>query len=653
MAIFLLVLLTLLPGTWIVFGLPLQAINGRTRVALAVALSPAVLAIQFVLVKLLGLEFATAAPLLALINLPSLLLLWRARPTVRRPRWSASLLTGLLLYTLFALYTLSPKLVVPNYRAFSWHALFHVDIIYQLTQRPLLPEEPELAGVVMSYGWLDHVYWSVLGWLSDWSPTSMYALTSLIWLLAAVVLAYELAKTVFGLHAATAWFSVGLLFLGTNVMGATVWLLTADLRRWLFVLGDGRYTPFLGKYVGFETMPFAFALLLGLTLVCTLSMQRQIKHLGTLVASLLIALGLLYPLLFPVGALLVAGLIGLLAARWVPGLPPYTRRERLWLAAAFGLSLIVFLGYLGLVTQDRVKSTFQFTTHEWQLLAKGLQVLSALLPFILLAGPLLVTAIRRRSGPALLLAATALALMGAYVLADLSNLEYKFIFGATMMLFPLSAATLDPLFVRLPRWRWPMATAVPLLLVVIHLLLMYRLGARLPSNLANAPRLQENAFWLALDQNEPEAAWLQAVRDGTPANTILVAHNSRIHLGPFVARSLYLPSDADGVTTAGYSVPNDYNMLTWRGYSAELYGQRRATVAALYEEQLPANLATALQQLQKLNRPLAIHFSGANTPALTWLREQTNGCALFADEQATVWFIPATAAGCTQVTASP
>jgi hypothetical protein len=380
-------------------------------------------------------------------------------------------------------------------------------------------------------------------------------------------------------------------------------------------------------------------------------MQRKIKQLGAIVAALLIALGLLYPILFPVGCLLVAGLILLLGTRWGHGLPQYTRRDLALLSIGLGVSLVIFFGYLELVTQDRVKSTFQFTVHEMQMLSKGFHLLSALLPLALVASPFVIKSVRNRSSSAILLAATALGLMVLYIFANLTNLEYKLIFGATIFLFPLSAAGLDPLFLRSPRWRWFWAMAVPLLLIAIHLLLMYRVGARLPRNLANAPTLHEGSFWIALDQDEQDAAWIQTVRNATPEETILVARDSQIHLGPFVFRSLYLPSDADGVATAGYSVPNDYNMLEWRGYSAELYRQRLEVVDTIYRERDPTKLTHALTALRRLNRPVAIHFSDDRAPALAWLKQQAIGCALFADDRDTVWFIHSAESDCSTPTA--
>ena len=55
-------------------------------------------------------------------------------------------------------------------------------------------------------------------WASDWAPTRVYLVLNLAWLVAGAYIAYEICRAL-GLGRATAFLSVGLLFLATNVVG--------------------------------------------------------------------------------------------------------------------------------------------------------------------------------------------------------------------------------------------------------------------------------------------------------------------------------------------------------------------------------------------------------------------------------------------------
>jgi hypothetical protein len=431
---------------------------------------------------------------------------------------------------------------------------------------------------------------------------------------------------------------VGLLFLGTNITGVSLWLLAHDMFRWQFYLGDIRYTPFLSKYLGFETMPFAFALVIGLALICLLSLRQPLKWLPAILTVLLTALGLIYPILFPIGCLLAGGLWLLLATKLMANSPIYTWRQLFWLAVGIGVSCTIFLVFMLFVTQDRTTAVVHLTT-KYAMLSKSFHVMSALGPLGLVALPFILTSLGKRNGPVLLLTATALSLMAMYVLFSLENLEYKYILGATIMLAPLSAAGLDQLFFQKARTRWAWTLVIPLVLAVMNQALMYETGAQLPNDGINAPAINEQAFWLQLAPSEPDAAWTTAVRTETPLDTIVVTANSRIHLGPFVDRSLYLPSDSKGEDTTGYSVNNQYNLLEWRGYPQKLYAERQQTAATLYAPNDTGQFTKVFRALMALQRPVAIHFADPQASALLWLKQTGIGVQLFADKQNVVWLI--------------
>ncbi len=632
---------TIVPGSWLIFNLGLKDLALHIRLALAAALSPAVLALQFLAVKWLGIPFDVVPATLLLINLPALFFIARALPRPSWPRNNAVVLGGTLCFGLLTSYLVIPWRLVPNLRPFAWHALWHTDITYTLMRPTLLPEEPELAGMRLAYGWVGHVYWAVVGWLTNLPPTLTYAISNVIWLLVALLLIYELCVKGLKLQPVLAWLSSGLLFVGTNIVGVVLWSYARDWHWQRTYLGDLRYTPLLSKYIGFETMPFAFALFIGTVLICVLALQQRLPRLPWLLGALLTALGLIYPLLLPAAGL-VAGIMWLLlVTRLDRASMGYGWRTLFAVAVAALSSMVIAYLFLTLITADSANQPIHLTALAL-MREKSVQSVVALLLFAP-ALLYLATALPRRSGPAILLTVSTLGLMSLYIVADLEGLEYKFILAATIVAAPLAAAGIGQLL-RTPLLRWATAFGVTVLLIAANQFFMLRVGAQVPSNLANAPVMDESAFQLRLAATQTEAAWVEAIRTATPADTVVVTDGSLIHLGPFVDRALYLPSDRQGETTTGYSVDNRYNLLTWRGYSTSLYDERVATVATLYGAQPPA-WAEALQQLMTLGRPLALHFDAA-APQLAWLRQEVSmGQELFANDRDVIWLLlPATVA---------
>jgi hypothetical protein len=632
-------ILSVFPGAWITFGLPLDELDWEVRLALGVALSPAILGLQLVIMKLLGIEFAWAAPILVILNLPNIFLIIRQLPTPQRPRLCKPLFLGVVLYLLLAGTLVLPWVIVPGYRLFSWHALMHTDIVYQLTPNTFLPEEPELAGLNLSYAWIGHSLWAVAGWISDWPPTALYPWSNLLWLLVACVLAYKLARVGLRLQHSAALLSVALTFLGTQFVGSSIRLIANDGLLWRHWMGF-RFMPLLEKYRGFETMPFAFALLVGLALICLLALQRRIRFLWIIAACLQLALGLIYPILLPVGGILVGGLVVMLVGQAARGTAPYSRIDLGWLILGQVLSVAISMAYLMLITLEHTGSAFQLAQSGRKV--KLLHIVIALFPLLLVSLPFLVTSFRRRALEPIYLLMAGMCSIFLYLVTYLGENEYKFIMAATIPLAPLSAAGLERMVRRFSRGKWILSFAVPLFLIMIMLLYFFRLHVHIPRSLANAPAVSENSFWIALSPSEGDAAWTQAVRSTTPRDTILIARDSHIHLGPFVARSLLLPAALDGEMNSGYSLPNRLYLVEQRGYPEAVYEQRLEIIQLLYAESNSDRLFWTLTVLQELNRPLAIHFSDNSTPSLLWLKEQGIGQLLFSDEKNTVWLIDRT-----------
>src|SRR5918996_1781969 len=87
MSLFLLAAMTILPGSWLTFGLPLDELNWRTRLALGAALSPVVLGLQLFLLRMISLDFPTAVLVILLLNLPCMVLVARSSPKINASRF--------------------------------------------------------------------------------------------------------------------------------------------------------------------------------------------------------------------------------------------------------------------------------------------------------------------------------------------------------------------------------------------------------------------------------------------------------------------------------------------------------------------------------------------------------------------------------------
>jgi hypothetical protein len=629
--------LSVLPGVWLAFGLPIDELGDRVRLALAVALSPAVIGVQYAALKALGISVDTAALLVLVINLPSLWLLRRLRPSLlwlpawSRRNWAAAvILAGGLVLVLVV-----PWLLIDGLRTFSWHALLHTDIIYQLSGPAIRPEEPELGGVALAFAWMPHAYWVVLGVLADVAPTRLYPVSNILWLLVCVYLIYALAAGALRLRPSSALFCGALALLGTQAAAYVARLLTND--RWFAADYFGfRLSTIVQKFRGFETMPFAFALFLAVLLIVVWRLRAPLGAAGAIEGSLLLALGIVYPILMPVALLVAGSQVLLILTRWSRDLRPFARREIVQLILGVGLAAVAFVPVYYFYTQGTqgpsLLSLAGRQTKTWQ-------TLLALLPFGLLALPAAVQAVRRREGVTMLLLWSAACSALLHIVVNLAGLEYKYVLTASLLLAPVCALTVDRFSLRFPAWEWLPALGVPVLLLSIEFAWTLGMYGHIPSNLVNAPQVNEEHFWLRLDPGEPDAAWVQAINERTPPATLLVATQAKIHLGPFARRALYVSSDADGAAASGYSMDNRSTLVGHRRYPAQVYDTRLDTVAHFMSSDQPAQLEQALATMLAQQRPLAIHFADSATPALRWLQAAGIGEQLYSDGQQTVWYI--------------
>jgi hypothetical protein len=605
---------------------------------MAIALSPSVVGLQVVVLEALGVPFHVSANAVVFLNLPCAFLL------VSRLR-SAAVTGGAKSWLSFmpslAMLVCIPVLLwslIPGLRTYEWETMLHTDVVYTIARNGLYVEETNLAGLSLAYGWVGHTYWSVIGWIGDWAPTTLYPFTNLVWIIVTFILSYQLGKSGLELHKTTALLGVTLMFLSTNVVGIVLFVATGYSEWWERYFGDMRYSPFLNKFYAFDTMLWGMALLIALALVYSTALRSRATPLDGLGFTLLVSLGLIYPLLVPAGWVIVSGFLFLTITRLPKELPNYTHAEIARLGLALLFSVIIVLLYLGVVTADREIAAFALS-RRWDIHFKAIRFWTALSPLLLMAVLPVIGFLRRRNGPALLLTLSALAFSAVYTVIDLASLEYKYVLAATICLAFLAAAAVDPLFQRRPRLGYVIATIVVVGLGGINLLLVFKAHGHIPGNVEQGAQLDEGAFWIGLDPSEPDAIWTKAIHEYTSENTVVIAQRPGIQLSAVVGRSMYVPSDIDGGYVPGYNLNQRSYLLEQRGYPAQVYEHRLEVVKALYSSRDEAAIIDALHDLKELRRPIAIYFSSQDTYSLHWLETQSVGHVLVSDGQNTAWYV--------------
>jgi hypothetical protein len=622
--------LLLLPGVWLAFGLRLRELPGAARLALAGALSPVLVALEFCALRAVGLQFERAAWAVVVVNLPAIWLLVRARLS-DKVSWR-SLAGFLMAYLLLAGCVAFVLIGFRNTRVFTGHSWMQMGILYQFPNGRLWPEEPELAGIAVAYPWLGHAFWAVLAWTMALAPTKAYVVTNLACLLWLCVLIYVLSRHL-GASAFASWVGLVWLGLGVNVVGSIVWSVAGRLGHGMWMPGDVRTTPWVRKFIVFEADAFALTLFSAALLVAVVALRSRNRSYLVLTAVLVTAIGLIYPLLFP-PALLICGV--LLAFLWwfERSQPGFGLRIRTLFAAIVAAGLVV-LANAHLLAHSRVVPLL-YLSPLISMLAKAATEWLALALFLLA-----IVFVRREQlfqpGVLLLLVTSVPILLLRPVLqVGAGHNEYKFLLTSALCLVPAATLAID-------RWVTRRTAAVAIvgasvLLVVPALPALQTQQA--VSNPESLPAVDESGFSIRLDPAEPRFGWIEAVRTLTPVETVVVARRADLFLPAVTERSLWSPPEHIQ-RVPGYWLDNRWNLVEERGYAAALFDAREQVVRCAYECQDERDLRKVESRLKSLGRPLAIVFApGEGQFLLALLRHDKRAKTVYADSSGmAVWLV--------------
>ena len=628
-------LLVTAPGCLVSFGLRCQGLEWRHRLLLGMALSPCVAAVQMVVLKAAGVEFAVAARWVLVFDVLALgLVLRRTRlASLEAEEWWGLLGTGLVLSAMAAALVISWRLV-PSFPLFSWHAMHHSDICYALTRAGVVPDDPNMAGYAVGYPFLTHYFWALAAWFLAVPPNVAYLVTTLLGLALSAFLSYEAARAL-GCRPASALAAVAFVFAGNDLIG----LASAVAGFWSRPLGDYRALAFLQKFFDMNVMPFVLPLVSALFLLGgALLRQPRGRSWDVLFAAVLVGTGLLYPILAP--AVFLAGAVIVAASARAPGTSrwPFVHRV-VWLGVA-ALTVAVVWGIL--LSGREGPSITPLSAAAMGAKATGVAV--AFGPIVLFA--VAATWRRRERLPAALVltAAAGAVVAAAYVLASFyASNEYKWIFVAGIAFALLAGRALE---CANPSWRAVLSLVVLLTAISATLnVVRFRRMVAWHTVAFPIPDVDWEGFWLRLATPESEAAWLAVLADGTPPDTVLVAPPSRLPLYGFARRAEYVALDPHPghLGRTGYGHPMSVGIPGVHGLPSGEYQRRRREVEGLYQNQHGDQYPQLLTSLQSLGRPLAIRFEDPSHAFLDWLRVQQIGKPLLLRSDGALWFIPAAA----------
>ena len=631
-------LLVCAPGAWLSSLLPQDSSSLSARLALAIVLSPLVLAGQFYLVRSAGVPFAALPWLLAAVNAPAL---WVAARRWERgfPVSCASVLAWTAALAIPLACLIVPMLLWPQDRLFWSHSWMHSDLVYALAGGALRPEEPELAGVAVSYPWVGHIYQALLSRSISSPPFASYMWTNLVCLAAILVFVSEITRALGGGIWARCGAVVALLF-GVNAVG--YWLgeahqaLDSSLPS---VFGDWRYTPWLWKFRFFSQMPIALGACAGVAYLLTgLRGSRQGVGELVLLGSVLLALGLAYALLLPVAYSLVLG--HLLVTAPLLGHRPWPERLRPWIGPGIVLAVVglISIGHAVFVRQDTVGGTGMALSAASAFGRK--MIVSAIVTLPLLAAVIAVLRSlwprqRARVGPLLVGGLGSLMLFAVLAIPNWSN-EYKFVFTAALCLAPIAGLAIEPCV------RWLGRGALPAVLIVSFMLaarFAFKAQGKLENRTRNQPSIISSRFDVRLTPGHPLAPATDAIRTSTPRNTIVVAEGSRLHLPTLVQRSFYVPP-AQKHGHAGVSMLSLSILLNPRAHDPVLVRRRVAELRGLFDASDERARASSLRRMLSLGRPLAILLNVERHVMLDrWLGTQASAEVVQRDSRSAVWLL--------------
>jgi hypothetical protein len=603
---FVALILTCFPGTWIAFLHKEQRTDAATEWALSIAFAPFVTALSVLAFTMAGTSFRGAVNLTAILAVvPMAMPLLRSKSRMLAKCRLSFSKEAAMCYVCLALLILPLWLFIPGFHVYGWHHMMQLAVVYQLPDLPSFPEEFDLAGIPMNYGWLGHVQLTAVSNIVDVSPTLVFPILNLLRLWAWFTLIVAAARRIspggqrFLPTAAT------IFILGTGAIGMLVGLIVGlsgrdDLVQ--FVVGESRIAPLVEKFLYIDLMVEGLTLFAALVYFTIAASEHVWRRAWFLLSITLLATGLMYPLLAPAAAMLMGVLILALFLQRIVMAPAYPRWQIGALICGVAVAALLIWGYLRSMSGTTAHTDLDLV-RPWYWGHSVYNMVIAIGPWLVLA------ATRTRKGGPLTLPILVLS-VGTVACGTLflgvrmpDGVEYKTLFGAALCLAPVTVPVIASLLER----RLPVQLAKASIVIVLYALAeVFTFVHHVPWNeLRRAPVLTERSFRVSIDDADTYN-WISALRNKTPSNTIIVAESSDIPISVLTRRPMLLATDRNRSTRPGYSAETEYYLIRVRGYREQIVKQRRAMVTNALQAANDNLDCTQLRDVIRLQRPVAI-----------------------------------------------
>lgn len=632
-------LLLFIPGAWLTFGFDLDDLPLWARFLTGAMLSPLVASAEFFAFRLAGVPFGATAWLVFAVNLPAIYVIGRrcSRSRIDWRGWPVALaVVGL------AVAFVLPLFLDTDHRVWAPHGWLHADAAYMFARGMLRPEDPEMAGLVLSYPvWAPLAFQAIISWLINMPPLTSYVFPDLMCLIAVFGFTAGVAKRLGGGRIA----QIGSLIwlpAGTTPM---VYLMLKVAPHSAGYCCDLRFEgEWINKFQIFNGMAIGLGMLMTLIYLLVRSDQRS-KGTLAVIGATLCGLGLLYPLLLPaacsvVAALALSPLINPETRKW----PAISRQWLIW-CGLMVVALLATYAEVHMLTSQRLTKVGAVSISDFAFLRQKVRA-ELISTFFFLVGLGLVFRYCYRHRPLATLTLAGGAAMN-YILYAFAHIpyydnEYKYIFGVTLCLAPFPAIAVERI------WRdWPRMAAVPVL-AGLAAFVMVSYGAYLhdpgttawvpekPGPWARTPRYDASEFAIRLAPGEPMAGICDAVQRTTPADTVVLLNKSDVYYPGYLERSLYVP--ADNKDYRGTNKFSDDMEGEIRGYGYDLLNRRRAELKTLFGSVDAATRQSALDRALALHRPVAV----ITEPGDTALRDSLIGMStqrLYSQNGIDLWLL--------------
>ena len=630
-------ILAVLPGCWISFLLPLTGLSFLTRIFFGFTFTPLVLYAEFLSIRLIGISFESSTWILVLVNLPPLILVFhrwlglQKMPQVK----PVALCMAIYLLTIF-LYSINfgQEEIRINRGGHLW---LRADIIYSLASGDLPPEERQIAGLRVAYPWPFYVQQALISYWLNSAHLSSYIWVNALWLLAVSFFALQIIRQ-FSSSPTSKAFGLIFLYFGVNFVGFILTsIFPVSVGPWGNTLwGDGRYSPWLIKF--FNSTPMVPGLCSVIALLYTLTqMKERYVDWSLLLVVLLISTGIIYPLLLPAASAFVCARIAVIWGEWffLKGKSPSPQLFNLFVVLCVGIAFSFF--HLEYIIQDRTQGGM---IHLSSIFGMGRKLIedSIVLSVLLIGCIFTFHRCWKTARPLTLLlllgAASCIFLNVVLAIPGYRN-EYKYIFPAAMCLFPFPALALGNKLSNQKLLTTP-------LLLFLYFTLASPLFFVMPDwriIFSEQPNLDVWGFHVRLAKDEPLAPVIEAIRELTPNDTIVLLDHWDFYWPTLTQRSMYI-APATKKFLLGTNIYTDLQLIEAGGYSKELIKRRRAIVDNLYFESSNQKRMESLREILRLNRPVVIILDlDRHHEFLDWLQSNSIGNTLIENKRTLAWQI--------------